>query len=99
MIECISGVPTPRPEPTPAPEPTPPVNKRFLQYFFRHHNDDSEYTPGSSIGDVCTFTCGDGYVISGSDSRTCGDDGNWSGTRTTCDGKYRCALCGHVSYK
>ena len=35
-------------------------------------------------GDTCTFTCDDGYELGGSTSRTCGDDGSWSGTDTTC---------------
>ncbi|XP_065905188.1 P-selectin-like [Dysidea avara] len=42
--------------------------------------DDGEANPG----DTCTFTCDDGYELGGSTSRTCGDDGNWSGTDTTC---------------
>ena len=41
---------------------------------------DGEANPG----DTCTFTCDDGYELGGSTSRTCGDDGNWSGTDTTC---------------
>jgi len=40
-------------------------------------------------GDTCTFTCDDGYQISGSTRRTCGDDGNWSGMNPTCmEGTY-----------
>ena len=84
MIECSPGVPMPSPEPTPVPEPIPPVNKRFIQYFF-NQPDDPEYIADSSIGDVCTFACDDGYVISGSESRTCEGDGNWSGDHTTCE--------------
>ena len=42
--------------------------------------DDGEANPG----DTCTFTCDDGYELGGSTSRTCGDDGSWSGTDTTC---------------
>ncbi|XP_065903900.1 P-selectin-like [Dysidea avara] len=42
--------------------------------------DDGEANPG----DTCTFTCDDGYELGGSTSRTCGDDGSWSGTGTTC---------------
>ena len=34
--------------------------------------------------DVCTFTCDEGYKLSGSDSRRCEDDGTWSGTETSC---------------
>jgi len=35
-------------------------------------------------GETCTFTCDDGYQISGNIRRTCEDDGNWSGMVTTC---------------
>ncbi|XP_065905187.1 sushi, von Willebrand factor type A, EGF and pentraxin domain-containing protein 1-like [Dysidea avara] len=42
--------------------------------------DDGEANPG----DTCTFTCDDGYELGGSTSKTCGDDGSWSGTDTTC---------------
>ena len=42
--------------------------------------DDGEANPG----DTCTFTCDDGFELGGSSSRTCGDDGNWDGTDTTC---------------
>ena len=80
MIECSPGVPTP------SPEPTPSMFKRFFQYYY-YHNDHSEDRTDSNIGDVCAFTCDDGHVISGSDSRICGDDGTWSGTRTTCESK------------
>ena len=42
--------------------------------------DDGEANPG----DTCTFTCNDGYELGSSTSRTCGDDGSWSGTDATC---------------
>ena len=42
--------------------------------------DDGEANPG----ETCTFTCDDGYQSAGSSIRTCQDDGNWSGTDTTC---------------
>ena len=38
----------------------------------------------ANSGDTCTFTCYNGYELGGSSSRTCGDDGSWSGTETTC---------------
>ena len=41
---------------------------------------DGEANPG----DTCTFTCDDGYEQGGSTSRTCGDDGSWSGSDTVC---------------
>ena len=34
--------------------------------------------------DTCSFTCNTGYELTGSDTRTCQSDGNWSGTGATC---------------
>ena len=34
--------------------------------------------------ETCTITCDNGYQLMGSDTRTCGDDGNWSGNIATC---------------
>ena len=34
--------------------------------------------------DTCSFTCNTGYELTGSDTRTCQSDGNWSGSDTTC---------------
>jgi len=39
---------------------------------------------GNDVGDTCTITCDDGFELSGSDTRTCQDDGTWSGTDATC---------------
>ena len=35
-------------------------------------------------GDTCSFTCNTGYELTGSDTRTCQSDGNWSGTDAVC---------------
>jgi len=35
-------------------------------------------------GDTCSLVCNTGYVLSGSDTRTCQSDGNWNGTETLC---------------
>ena len=35
-------------------------------------------------GDTCSFTCNIGYELTGSDSRTCQSNGNWSGTEAMC---------------
>jgi len=40
---------------------------------------------GTSVDDICVFTCDDGFELSGSSSRTCQDDGTWSGTEAVCD--------------
>ena len=35
-------------------------------------------------GDNCRFTCNAGYELNGSDTRTCQNDGNWSGNDDVC---------------
>ena len=35
-------------------------------------------------GDNCSFTCNTGYELTGSDTRTCQSNGNWSGTEVAC---------------
>ena len=37
-----------------------------------------------SYEDTCNFTCGTGYELTGSDTRTCQSDGSWSGSITIC---------------
>jgi len=47
----------------------------------------SEANPGNT----CNFYCKKWFILSGSSSRTCGVDGSWSGTNTTCtrpNGRY-----------
>ena len=34
--------------------------------------------------DICNITCNKGYVLIGSDTRTCLQDGNWNGTDGLC---------------
>ena len=43
--------------------------------------DDGKANPG----DTCTYTCDDGYGLQeGSTTRTCQNDGNWSGMEPRC---------------
>ena len=35
-------------------------------------------------GDTCSFTCNTGYELTGSDTRTCQNDGSWSGSDNFC---------------
>jgi len=37
-----------------------------------------------TYGDTCSFTCNTGYELTGSDTRTCQNDGSWSGSETMC---------------
>ena len=36
-------------------------------------------------GDVVTYSCDDGFGLRGDRQRTCGTDGEWSGSEPTCD--------------
>jgi len=47
-------------------------------------NGQISCSPGNdSPGDICTFNCDDGFEISGTQSRTCQDDGTWNGADDT----------------
>ena len=35
-------------------------------------------------GESCSFSCDDGFMLYGSDTRTCQNDRSWSGSETTC---------------
>ena len=37
-----------------------------------------------SINDMCDFSCGAAFELTGSDTRTCQSDGSWSGSVTMC---------------
>ena len=37
-----------------------------------------------SYEDTCSFTCNNGYELTGSDTRTCQSDGSWSGSDDVC---------------
>ena len=37
-----------------------------------------------SYKDTCSFTCNTGYELTGSNTRTCQNDGSWSGTDAAC---------------
>ena len=42
-------------------------------------------TPIFSYEDTCSFTCNTGYELTGSDTRTCQSNGNWSGNNAVCE--------------
>ena len=42
--------------------------------------DENTANPGES----CTFLCDTGFVLRGSDIRTCQNDRSWNGSETTC---------------
>ena len=37
-----------------------------------------------SYQDICSFTCNNGYELTGSSTSTCQSDGTWSGNDATC---------------
>ena len=37
-----------------------------------------------SYEDICSFACNTGYELTGSDTRTCQSDRNWSGSDVVC---------------
>ena len=42
---------------------------------------------GTSFGSVRDFSCDTGYILRGSESRTCQSNGKWTGSFTRCTGK------------
>ena len=66
----------------------PPLTAPDNGYIDCLLGDDGEANPG----DTCTFRCDDGHVL---EDRTCGDNGSWSGTETTCTSSTydNCFLC------
>jgi len=39
---------------------------------------------GNLFEDTCTFSCDDGFDLTGSEIRTCQSDRTWSGTQAVC---------------
>ena len=39
---------------------------------------------GTTTGGVATYSCNQGYGLTGLSTRTCGTDGVWNGTAPTC---------------
>ncbi len=44
------------------------------------------------INTIATFTCDNGYTLTGGSFRACQNDGTWSGTAPTCQGEFYCVL-------
>lgn len=45
-------------------------------------------TTGTKFYDTATYSCMPGYRLLGDDSRTCSENGKWTGTAPICVGKY-----------
>ena len=51
-------------------------------------NGQVDTSPGTTFGSTATYTCDTGYTLSGSQTRTCGENGNWTSSEPICQGKY-----------
>ena len=49
-------------------------------------NGQVDTSSGTTFGSTVTYTCDTGYNLSGSQSRTCGEDGNWTSSEPICQG-------------
>ena len=47
---------------------------------------------GNSVGDTVTYSCDDGFSLSGVDMVTCQDDGQWSDPPPICVAFRTCAI-------
>ena len=50
-------------------------------------NGQVDTSSGTTFGSTATYTCDTGYTLFGSQSRTCGTDGNWTFQRPSCLGE------------
>ena len=42
---------------------------------------------GTIVDSTATYSCDDGFTLQGQSTRTCQDDGQWSGSAPTCERK------------
>ena len=47
---------------------------------------------GNSVGDTATYSCDDGFILSGVVMVTCQDDGQWSDPPPICAANRTCAI-------
>ncbi len=50
------------------------------------YNMELETIDNRPVDTVATYTCGTGYTLNGTSTRTCETDGMWSGSTPTCEG-------------
>ncbi len=59
-------------------------------------NGGITYTDGPAdsrlVNTVATYTCDNGYTLTGGSFRQCQNDGTWSGTTPTCQGEFHYIL-------
>ena len=51
-------------------------------------NGRVDYTAGTTVGQIATYSCNTGYNLVGDRNRTCQATGDWSGSEPTCEGVY-----------
>ena len=57
---------------------------------------DSNFSPNKyHVNTMATFSCDNGYSISGSDSSICQDSGIWDPQTPTCGNEIKSKLCLH----
>ncbi len=44
--------------------------------------------PNTTFGSTATYTCTEGYTLTGEATRTCQSNGMWSGSEPTCTRKF-----------
>ena len=59
-------------------------------------NGQVSTTAGTTEGQTATYSCNTGYNLVGDGTRTCGANGNWSGSEPTCE---RMLLLNNLPYK
>ena len=42
---------------------------------------------GRTFGSIATYQCDEGFILVGSETRTCQQDGEWSDSQPTCEGQ------------
>ena len=50
---------------------------------------------GRTFGSIATYQCDEGFILVGSETRTCQQDGEWSDSQPTCEGQLSRNFC-HV---
>lgn len=58
--------------------------------YLLHRDYGSVFQTSTTYRGEATYSCQTGYVINGSDHRTCQIDGTWSGQEPNCYGKKQC---------
>ena len=51
-------------------------------------NGQVDVSGGTAIGDTANYQCNEHFQLKGDNTRTCQEDGTWSGTAPTCLGKH-----------